>query len=87
MIKWQNRIPESFKTIINIELAKTAFANQIEKNKKDGFPEGVSIIRAKKKMTELLKDKGILHQSIVHFLHVCEVTPYSGCGCCEHRKS
>jgi len=85
MKNWQDRIPQDFKQKVDIDQIAEDFKREIKKGL-EVLPERLAIIKAKTAITKVLKDMGISHQEIVHFLHVCEVTRYSGCRCCEHRK-
>ena len=85
MKNWQDRIPQDFKKKVDINQMAEDFEKEL-KNAKGVLPERLAIIKAKTAITKILKAKEISHQEIVHFLHVCEVTRYSGCGCCEYRK-
>jgi hypothetical protein len=85
MKNWQGRIPQDFKQKVDIDQIVQDFEKELGEASKV-LPERLAKINAKAVITKILKAKGISHQEIVHFLHVCEVTRYSGCGCCEHRN-
>jgi hypothetical protein len=83
---WQDRISEEVKKKIDIEEMAKLFHEKWQKNLSDGCPKNFAETKAMREMREIIEKKGIKNYEIVHFLHVCEVLPYSGCGCCEHRK-
>lgn len=86
MKNWQDRVSKEVKQLFDINTAKRAFEIKISNKIKKGYPKNKAEILAKNEMSIILKEKGLHVADIVHFLHVCEVLDYSGCGCCEHRK-
>lgn len=84
--KWQDRITQEVKDLVDVDLVAEAFKRKWESLQEEGWPANRAAINARRYITELLKRKGVNNAQAVHLLHVCEVLPYSGCGCCEHRK-
>lgn len=87
MINWKDRVSEDVKAKIDLDKVVEAFKSKIAENRREGLPLNFSNTKATKDMMNLLEEKGVSKSSAVHLLHVCEVLPYSGCGCCEHRKA
>lgn len=83
---WRDRIPGIIKASINIDAAALEFERKIKENLSKGLPKNIAHTAAKKEMSRLLKMRGVNSSDATHFLHVTEKAPYSGCGCCEHRK-
>lgn len=86
MVIWQDKIGEHVKSIIDIDQMAELFRKKIKQNISDLCPPRYAERKATNEMIEILAEKGMENNDIVHFLHFCEATPYSGCGCCEHRK-
>ena len=83
---WQDKISTEVKEKINIEVARNVYVQKIKEKRENGTPPNFAERQAAKEMLAMLKQKGICNATAVHTLHFMEVTAYSGCGCCEHRR-
>lgn len=85
-VNWKDRVSDCVKEKVNLDIMVETFKRKIEINRKNGMPPRYATSQARKSMMTMLGKKGLPNSKAVHLLHVCEVEPYSGCGCCEHRK-
>ena len=85
MNSWRDRIGDEVKRVVDIDYVANMFRAKIKHNLSEGNPINFSEKKAISEMTDFLLKKGLKNHDIVHFLHVCEVLPYSNCGCCKHR--
>ena len=86
MKRWQDRISPEIKQLIDIDAAAKEFKRLINKKLGEGMPVNYASTKARQEMGAMLQKKGLSNAEAVHFMHVSEVEPYSGCGCCEHRR-
>jgi hypothetical protein len=86
MYNWKDRVCKEVKEKVNLDVLVETFKRKIEINKKNGMPARYATSQARKAMMVMLEKKGVPNSKAVHLLHVCEVGPYSGCCCCEHRR-
>ncbi len=84
---WQDSITPDVKALVDIDKVAQEFARRIRKNREEHMlPENMANIQARRDMAAMLVKKGVKPCDAAHLLHKCEVTPYSGCSCCEYRK-
>ncbi len=84
-MKWQDRISDRIKGLVNIDNVALEFERRIKKNEAK-MPKNYAATKARQAMLALLKEKGVHTSEAVSLLHYTEKEPYSGCGCCEHRN-
>lgn len=87
MTSWKDRISDEVKELVDLDLFRKMFADNLKKKLKDMQPINYSERQTSKEMVILLTKKGVSNSDAIHLLHVSEVTRYSGCGCCLHRKN
>ena len=83
---WTDRINNPVKDEINLIDFKREL-NRLFLKYRNSMPINYAIRKTTKEMTSRLKEKGLKNSDIVHLIHVCEVFPYSGYGCCKHREN
>lgn len=85
-MRWKDRISQNVKLLIDIDTARDLIKNKYDKALQEGFPATAARRKVMKEVSQLMIKKGVPSFEATHFLHVSEVFPYSGCGCCLHRQ-
>lgn len=83
---WQARVSDNVKSLVDIEGVAKELKRLYVANLADGLPLRFAGRKAMVEMLAMLRKKGLQCFEATGLMHKCEALPYSGCGCCAHRK-
>lgn len=87
---WQSKISLEIQNKIDLNKLEKKYYYLIQYYFKKGFPERLSLIKAKKEMIVYLNKYDIKNSDIIYILHFCGIAIYpkiyKGCGCHSYFK-